>query len=586
MKRPHRTRRVFAAATAAALAVTLASCASSSRDTESIASQNNSGAEGTLPVGESSGGATGEPASTDGTIIFGAEGAPSMFDPLYATDGATFKVTRQMTEGLVAYTPGTADIEPSLAESWEPSEDGLTWTFKIRQGVKFHDGTDLDAAAVCFNFDRMYSQSGAGATQAQYWSDTMGGFKDQVDDAGAAVPSIYSKCTASDAGTAVIELTRVTSKFPNILGLPSFSIQSPAALEQYDANNVVAEGDSFKYPAYALEHPTGTGPFTFSKYDTANGTVELTRNEDYWGDKAKSKTLIFKIIPDESARKQELQAGTIDGYDLPSPGDWEALTAEGNQVLVRPAFNVLYLGLNPKNNPALLDLKVRQAIAYALNRSEFVTSQLPEGAEVALEFYPKTVDGWTDTVTKYDYDQEKAKSLLAEAGQSNLTLNFWWPTEVSRPYMPNPSAIFQAFKADLEAVGITVNETSKPWNGGYLDGVDAQQADAFLLGWTGDYNSPDNFIGTFFSDPTSRFDTADYPWGAQLSEELATADSEPDADKRAELYVTLNEKLMGEYLPAVPISHSPPALVVSAAVQGLVPSPLTDERFVGAYKTN
>ncbi|WP_111767982.1 ABC transporter substrate-binding protein [Nakamurella deserti] len=586
VKRPHRTRRVFAAATAAALAVTLASCASSSRDTESIASQNNSGAEGTLPVGESSGGATGEPASTDGTIIFGAEGAPSMFDPLYATDGATFKVTRQMTEGLVAYTPGTADIEPSLAESWEPSEDGLTWTFKIRQGVKFHDGTDLDAAAVCFNFDRMYSQSGAGATQAQYWSDTMGGFKDQVDDAGAAVPSIYSKCTASDAGTAVIELTRVTSKFPNILGLPSFSIQSPAALEQYDANNVVAEGDSFKYPAYALEHPTGTGPFTFSKYDTANGTVELTRNEDYWGDKAKSKTLIFKIIPDESARKQELQAGTIDGYDLPSPGDWEALTAEGNQVLVRPAFNVLYLGLNPKNNPALLDLKVRQAIAYALNRSEFVTSQLPEGAEVALEFYPKTVDGWTDTVTKYDYDQEKAKSLLAEAGQSNLTLNFWWPTEVSRPYMPNPSAIFQAFKADLEAVGITVNETSKPWNGGYLDGVDAQQADAFLLGWTGDYNSPDNFIGTFFSDPTSRFDTADYPWGAQLSEELATADSEPDADKRAELYVTLNEKLMGEYLPAVPISHSPPALVVSAAVQGLVPSPLTDERFVGAYKTN
>ncbi len=586
--RPRRTRGLLAATTAAALAVTLASCASSSRDTASIATQATSGAEGTLPVspGETTGGGTGGPASTDGTIVFGAEGAPSMFDPLYATDGATFKVTRQMTEGLVAYTPGTADIEPSLAESWEPSEDGLTWTFKIRQGVKFHDGTDLDAAAVCYNFDRMYSQTGAGATQAQYWSDTMGGFKGQVDDAGAAVPSIYSSCTASDAGTAVIALTRVTSKFPNILGLPSFSLHSPTALEQYDANNVVAEGDSFKYPAYALEHPTGTGPFTFTKYDTANGTVELARNEDYWGEKAKSKTLIFKIIPEESARKQELQAGTIDGYDLPSPGDWEALAAEGNQVLVRPAFNVLYVGLNPKNNPALLDLKVRQAIAYAINRPEFVTSQLPEGAEVALEFYPDTVDGWTDTVTQYDYNLETAKALLAEAGQSNLTLNFWWPTEVSRPYMPNPSAIFQAFKADLEAAGITVNETSKPWNGGYLDGVTAQQADAFLLGWTGDYNAPDNFIGTFFSDTGNRFDTADYPWGEQLSQELAAADSEPDADARAALYVTLNEKLMGEYLPAIPISHSPPALVVSAAVQGLVPSPLTDERFVGAYKTN
>ncbi len=334
------------------------------------------------------------------------------------------------------------------------------------------------------------------------------------------------------------------------------------------------------------EHPTGTGPFVFTKYDTANNTVELTRNEDYWGEKAKSKTLIFKIITDEAARKQELQAGTIDGYDLPSPGDWAALEEQGNQVLVRPAFNILYLGLNPKNNPALKDLKVRQALAYALNREQLVSSQLPEGAEVALEFYPKTVDGWTDTVTQYAHDLEKAKSLLAEAGASDLTLNFWWPTEVSRPYMPNPSSIFQAFKADLEAAGITVNESSKPWNGGYLDGVTAQQADAFLLGWTGDYNAPDNFIGTFFSDTNNRFDTADYPWGTTLSSELAAADSEPDADKRAALYVTLNEKLMSEYLPAVPISHSPPALVVAANVQGIVPSPLTDERFVGAYKTS
>lgn len=584
VKRP----RLLAATTAAALAVTLASCASSSRDTAVISSS--TAADGSVTEGSATGGATGgatgEPASTDGTFIFGSEGAPSMFDPLYATDGATFKVTRQMTEGLVSYTPGTADVEPALAESWEPSSDALTWTFKIRQGVKFHDGTDLDAAAVCYNLDRMYSQTGAGATQAQYWSDTMGGFKGQVDDAGAPVPSIYASCTASDAATAVIALTRVTSKFPNILGLPSFSIQSPTALAQYDANNVVAEGDSFQYPAYALEHPTGTGPFVFTKYDTANGTVELTRNEDYWGDKAKSKTLIFKIIPDEAARKQELQAGTIDGYDLPSPGDWDALKSDGYQVLVRPAFNVLYLGLNPLNNPALKDLKVRQAIAYALNREQLVTSQLPEGAEVAQEFYPKTVDGWTDTVTQYPYDAEKAKSLLAEAGASNLTLNFWWPTEVSRPYMPDPSSIFQAFKADLEAVGITVNETSKPWNGGYLDGVDAKGADAFLLGWTGDYNSPDNFIGTFFSDTTNRFDTADYPWGTTLSEELAAADSEPDAAARTAMYVALNEKLMGEYLPAIPISHSPPALVVAANVQGIVPSPLTDERYASVYKTS
>ena len=128
----------------------------------------------------------GEPADPDGQIIFGAAGAPSMFDPLYATDGETFRVARQMNEGLVRFKPGTADVEPALAESWEQSEDGLTWTFKLREGVKFHDGTPVDAAAVCYNLDRMYNQTGAGATQAQYWSDNMGGFKDQVDEAGAA----------------------------------------------------------------------------------------------------------------------------------------------------------------------------------------------------------------------------------------------------------------------------------------------------------------------------------------------------------------------------------------------------------------
>lgn len=97
-----------------------------------------------------------------------------------------------------------------------------------------------------------------------------------------------------------------------------------------------------------------------------------------------------------------MQAGTIDGYDFPSPADWDQLKSAGFNVAVRPAFNILYLGINQKNNPALRDLRVRQAIAYALNRQQFVTSQLPEGAEVAKILYPETVDGWTDDVEQYD----------------------------------------------------------------------------------------------------------------------------------------------------------------------------------------
>lgn len=588
----------------AAVAVSLASCASSDRNADSsntpapgtgssTATTADSGTGSPATSGSETGGSetggseTGAPptsgggtGNSDATFIFGAAAAPSMFDPLYATDGETFRPVRQMMEGLVGFKPGTADIEPRLAESWEQSTDGKTWTFKIRQGVKFTDGTALDSKAVCYNLDRMYTQTGAGATQAQYWSDNMGGFKGQKGEDGKDVPSLYVSCTA-DGDNAVVKVNRATSKFPAILGLPSYSIQSPAALEKYKANDVKASGEAFTYPEYATDHPTGTGAMKFESYDKANGEITLVRNDDYWGTKATVAKLIFKIIPDETARKQALQSGSIQGYDLPNPADWDSLKADYN-LLIRPAFNVLYLGIDQKNNPKLQDLKVRQAIAYALNRQDFVDSQLPEGAKVALEYYPDTVDGYTEDVQKYDYNPDMAKQLLQEAGATDLTLKFYWPTEVSRPYMPSPKDVFTAFSADLEAVGIKLDVTSKPWNGGYLDDVDANRPDLFLLGWTGDYNTPDNFIGSFFSDPLSRFYTKAAPWGATLSSEIAAADTEPDATKRNELYVALNKKLMAEYLPAIPISHAPPALVLAKNVTGIVASPLTDEDYAHA----
>jgi len=603
-------QRLMVAGLAATVAVSVAACASSDRNTSTPTGSVNASAPGTsggvtadtttsggatdtatggatdTATGGASGSETSAPPSSagggasDATLTFGAAGAPSMFDPLYATDGESFRPARQMMEGLVSFKQGTADVQPALAESWTTSKDGLTWKFKIRQGVTFHDGSKLDAAAVCYNLDRMYAQSGAGATQAQYWADNMGGFKDQKDEQGKAVPSLYGSCTA-EADTAVVKITAYTSKFPALLGLPSFSIQSPEALKKYNANDVKASGEAFTYPAYAMEHPTGTGPMKFGKYDKTNNVIELDRNTDYWGAKPTISKLIFKVIPDETARKQALQAGTIDGYDLPNPADWDSLKADYN-LLIRPAFNILYLGINQKNNPALKDLRVRQAIAYALNRKDFVQSQLPEGAVVAQNFYPDTVDGWTDQVTQYNYDPAKAKQLLADAGATDLTLNFWWPTEVSRPYMPDPKSVFTAFSADLTAVGIKLNVTSKPWNGGYLDAVQAFKPDLHFLGWTGDYNTPDNFLGNFFGSPTNNFSTYASPWGKTLSQELSAADSQPDNAKRNQMYVELNKKIMGEYLPAIPISSSPPALVLAKNISGVVPSPLTDEDYAHA----
>ena len=143
--------------------------------------------------------------------------------------------------------------------------------------------------------------------------------------------------------------------------LPAFSMQSPTALKEYDADDTAGTEDDPRFSAYATEHPTGTGPFVFEKWER-DQQVTLKRNDNYWGDKAKVDEVIIRTISDPKARTQELQAGNIDGYDLVGPADVQPLKDAGFQIQNRPAFNILYLGMNQKNK-ALHDLKVRQAIA-------------------------------------------------------------------------------------------------------------------------------------------------------------------------------------------------------------------------------
>jgi peptide/nickel transport system substrate-binding protein len=560
-----RTSRALAASAAALTAVTLSACASSDRESS-----------------EGGGGGGEEQAQSGGTLVFGAAGDPAMFDPAFASDGETFRVARQIHEGLLTNEPGGTEPVPALAESFEASEDGLEYTFVLREGVKFHDGTDFNADAVCFNFDRWHNFTGLAQSPSAsyYYQAVFGGFADSEN------PGIYESCEATDETTAVITLNQVTSKFPAALSLPAFSIQSPTALEEGDADNLSGSEEAITYTEYSLSNPVGTGPFKFESWDRGNGEVTIVRNEDYWGEPALLDEIIFRTIPEGPTRRQALEAGEIDGYDFVDPADYETLEGEGAQVLVRDPFNILYLGINGGNvegtdaNPALQKPEVRQALAHAIDREGIVQSLLPEGAEVATNFMPPTVDGWAEDVTTYDYDPERARELLAEAGEEDLTLRFYYPTDVSRPYLPDPAAMFQRISQNLEEVGITVEPTALQWNPDYLQAVQSGQADVHLLGWTGDYNDAYNFIGTFFAEDQN--DQASAEFGAfsepEIFDALAEADAEPDPANRTELYQEANRLIM-DYLPAVPISHSPPALVVAENVQGLEPSPLTAEDF-------
>lgn len=512
------------------------------------------------------------------TLVFGVAGDPKVLDPSFASDGESLRVARQVFETLVRPEEGGTKPAPGLAESWTPDAAGTTWTFKLRSGVKFHDGTDFNAEAVCVNFDRWYNSTGLMQSPdvTPYWQDVMGGFA--KNESAELPPSLFKSCTAKDATTVDLAFTRVSSKVPSALMLPSFSIHSPAALKQYDASNVAGTADDIKYPSYATEHPTGTGPFKFKTWDKANKTLTIERNDDYWGDKAKLKTVIFKTISDENARKQALRSGDIQGYDLVGPADVEPLKSEGFNVLTRPAFNILYLAINQKGNPALAKPEVRQAISYAINRQALVDSKLPPGAKAATQFMPDTVEGWNADVKKYDYNVEEAKKLLAAAGAGSLKLRFHYPTEVTRPYMPSPKDIYELIAADLKAVGIEVEGIPLKWSPDYLNAVTSGSAhDLHLLGWTGDYGDAYNFIGTMF-------DRQKDEWGFNnptLFAQFKDADTTADQAARVEKYKALNAAI-AEFAPGVPISHSPPAIVFGKGLTGITPSPLTDERFVGA----
>ncbi|QHT55696.1 ABC transporter substrate-binding protein [Cellulomonas sp. H30R-01] len=543
--------KLVAVSTVGALALT--ACAASDRDSD-----------GGSTDGASGGGRD--------TFIFAASSDPAGLDPAFANDGESFRVARQIFEGLVGTEPGTADPAPLLAESWEVSDDGLEYTFQLKEGVKFQDGTDFDGDAVCFNFDRWNNFTGVLQSESlsYYWQKVNGGFATSDVEALNGTGK-YESCEAPDASTAVVHLKSPLPELISALSLPSFSMQSPTALEEYDADNVTGEGDAPVLPEYANAHPTGTGPYEFDSWSPGEEVV-LVANEDYWGEQGQIKRIVFPIISDATARRQALQAGDIDGYDLVGPADVEALKSDGFQIVNREPFNILYLAMN-QAKPELADLRVRQAIAYAINKEALVAQTLPEGTEVATNFVPPSVSGWNADVETYDYDPDKAKALLAEAGQSNLTLDFNYPTNVSRPYMPTPEQVFTAIKADLEAVGITVNAVPDPWNPEYLDKIQGTPDHGLhLLGWTGDYNDTYNFIGVFFGGPSNE-------WGFDnpaIFQAINDARYVADIDEQKAAYEAANAELL-EFLPGIPLAHPVPSLAFKDDVKGYPASPVQDE---------
>jgi len=532
------------------------------------------------------------PAGAGGTFIFGRGGDSVQLDPAIVTDGESFRVTGQCLEPLYQYEPGTTKPIPALATECTANEDGTEWTCKLREGVKFHDGTDFNADAVIFNFERWRFTDHPYHFEAQvfeYYEYMWGGF----DDAG-----IISEVEKIDDTTVKFILSEPLAPFLANLAMDIFAISSPAAIEQ--------AGEDYGLPAVGC---VGTGPFKFVEW-VEGDHITAVANDDYWGGRPTIDEIVWRVIPDDSARFLALKAGDIHALEQATAEDVAAADADPElYVDPKPAMNTGYLAFNYKIQE-FQDPLVREAVAHAINRQGLVDAFYGPYGEPASNFLPPLIWGHNDAIEDWAYDPDLSRQLLADAGfpdgLSEVTIAedmvdaegnvvyaagdkiplklYYMP--VTRFYYPSPKEISEAMAADLAKAGIVTElELAGDWptylglrRNGLLVGL-------YMLGWGSDNGDPDNYLNYFFGFSGADKEGAPEDWvksperreGFYANQEVATllyqAAINPDQAERQPIYEQV-EQMLHDDVARLWIVHNNTPLLFSSKVSGFVPQPV------------
>jgi peptide/nickel transport system substrate-binding protein len=513
--------------------------------------------------------ASGTVTGANSTLVFGSVGDPASLESGNIEDGYSIYVQHQIYDRLLDAEPGTTKTIPALATAWSASADGLTWTFKLRPGIKFHDSTDLNAEAVRANFNRWWDPKDplgfrdAGKTYPS-WTSLFGGFKGSPE-------SLLQEIKVPDAQTIQFVLKQPFAAFPAAIASGYFGIASPAAIKKAGAAYGTPSGGA-----------VGSGPFIFKEWRNGDRVV-LAKNPNYWQSGfPKVEQLVFRTIKEASGRLAELRAGSIDFTTNLSPQQLKEVQADPNLKEVRrPSFNVGYLALNPGYEP-LAKKQVRQAIAMALDRKQLVNAFWSGLAATDSHFTPPSLREFQATnLSDYEFNPEKAKTMLADAGYPNgfdLEL-FYMP--INGAAFPTPKPIAEAWAAELSTIGIRVKLNTKDWAAYLADRFKAPGYQAFMLGWTGDYGDPDNFYYPHFGAGSTK-DIGNWK-NARVFQLLDQARKEGDKAKRTALYGEVDKILFDEAV-RIPIVHSEPLLAQRATLSGWQPSPFGSESFEAVAK--
>jgi peptide/nickel transport system substrate-binding protein len=500
------------------------------------------------------------PPRRGGTFVWGRSKDSTHLDPAIITEGESVKVVTNLFDTLVTFKPGSTELVPSLAESWETSPDNLVWTFQLRTDVKFHDGTAFDADAVVFSFERQRDPAHpAHVGTFSYFADNF---------------QALAKVEAAGPDRVRFTLARPYAPFLANLALFSASIVCPAAWK--------SEGVDDKTGRYRYEFarkPVGTGPFVFERWNRDEQIV-LRANEGYFAGRPHLDRLVFRPIANNQACLKELEAGTIHGMDHLDPADLAPSSRDPRLRLVsRPGLNVCYLAMHTGKKP-FDDARVRRAVAFAIDKRRLIQAAYNGVAQPAVSICPPGLRGHLQRVDR-KRNAAEAKALLRDAGYPDgfeTTLSYG---NAQRAYLPKPGDAAIQIQQDLKEIGIRVKLQLVEWSA-FIPMTQRGEHEMCLLGWMADVGDADNFLFVLLDASNARDDgsaqNVSFYRGERVSRLLQRAQASSDDEVRVAAYQEAQEILFDE-VPVIPLAHVPDFRLLRKEVRGYTIHPAGGEYF-------
>lgn len=447
---------------------------------------------------------------------------PVSLDPPNAYESEGIQVARQIFDGLVEYDPVTMEIFPAMAESWEISDDGLVYTFKLKEGVKFHSGRECTAEDFVYSWSRVCRAETA--SYLAYHMDPIVGY----DELQAGEGDVLDGVKAIDDYTLEVTLKYPYADFINTLGHTVFYPVAKEDIEEW--------GDNYS------EHVNGTGAFKLVEWKH-DQYITLERFDDYYGETAKLETVKYVIFADEDTGFLEYKAGNLDFCDIPQGKIQSTLDDPdlGDEAIIAPQLAIYYFSMNYEVEPFKDNLALREALNYAVDRQNIIDVIMEGVPSVASGVVPKGIVGWTEGQSKYNYDVEMAKQKLAEAGYPDgeglpviqFGINIGSVHEI----------IAEAVQADFAEIGVKVEIVGMEW-GAALEAFQNGEIGFFRLGWLADYPTMDNFLFPLFhSQSTDNYQGYNNP---EVDQMLIEARSIRDDDERIAKYREIEKTILDD----------------------------------------